>query len=359
MKFFLPGVLLGAVLSFFLFKASYGGELYYDFYLDKEDFSSVSDMPAKFGFTNIVYKTLRRVIYVNKNGSISGSFSVPTGLYEMSGDGKYYISYESVGSEIELKGFSGERFWKIKSMEKPFLSYSGKMIFLLNGDHSKLRIIDRNSNPSGTKEIAGRLCTSVVFSQGNDTGAVGFADGSFHFVNSSGEVIYSGHAVQGAVVKSLAVSNSGEFGAVHYGDTEKDFIRIIQIKNGKIADVPLKSLQRTRAAISVNDKGETSFFDTNRILLMEADGDILFEKDVPAKRTGFARLNTGKNITVLSYGRQSGGAQLYIFRNDGTVIYSKTFSDESFLDSGFVSGDDFISLRGQDSLFAYSLSFPD
>jgi len=358
MKYILPGIMLGVALSFFLFRPSYGTEIYSKFHVEKSDLipGSVDAYESKTTGHFFIYNAGGSVYKIDGEGNTLASYQPGGELFEISGNGRYYASYGKVGTEIELKSDSGARFWKIKSREKPLLSCNGRLILLINGDHSKIRILDRNSNLLGVSEISGRLCTTVVFSELNDYAAAGFADGSYYFLNDKGEIISEGMVKRGSVVKSLAISNNGKYGLVHYGDTDQDHIRVIDIVSQKKSDTQLSSVQRTRAALSVNDMGLSSFLDSSRIIFFDSDGDIIMEKNVPVKRMGFAKLKTSDSITVLSYGRNTGGAQFYLFKNDGVMLFSKRFSESSYLDCGISSDEKIVTLTGQSGFQGYELS---
>ncbi len=178
---------------------------------------------------------------------------------------------------------------------------------------------------------------------------------SFYFLNSRGNVTFSGRTNPGTVVKSMAISNNGKYGALHYGDSNHDFIRIINIPDQEAVDVALKTVQFTRSAISVNNTGLCSFLDTITLNLYDSQGEVLFSRAVPKKRIGLAKVHTERNFTTLSYGLQRGGAQFYIFDNNGSLLFSKRFSQKSFLSCSLSEKEEIITLEDRDSLCAYIL----
>ncbi len=353
MKYIFTGALFGACLSFFLFRSSPAIEIYAQYYLPKKELGSLPVINSGKKISGEICKFKNRVYQISLTGDVEESFELPDSLCEFSGDGRFYISYDRVGTEIELHSLSGERFWKIKSRERPFLSHNSKLILLLNGDQSRIRIMDQNGKATGDREISGRICTSIVFSGQGDEAALGFADGSFHFINSGGKITFSARTKVGTAVKSLAVSDNGKFGAIHYGDPDHDFLKIVNIAEGKSSDVPVKTVQHTRSAISINNSGLCSFFDSKTLSFHEPDGDIVFSRDMPEKRIGLATLDTERELTVLSYGLKRGGAQFYVFQNDGTLIFAKRFRRKTFLSSKLDGK--FINSEGSGSLFSYSL----
>ena len=70
------------------------------------------------------------------------SGSVAEGLVAFSGDGRFHARYRKVGSEVEFFNAAGERFWRLPSLEYPYLSRRGRLIFLMNGDQSGIRIAE-------------------------------------------------------------------------------------------------------------------------------------------------------------------------------------------------------------------------
>lgn len=237
-------------------------------------------------------------------------------------------------------------------MEKPFLSYNGRLVFLLNGDHSAIRIFDTNGNVIG-EEISGRLCTSVEFSERDDFGSCGFIDGSYYFINQSGAVINKGNTPAGNAVKGIRVSSNGRYGFVHYGNTEKDYVRIVDIADNKYYDDALDNVHAVKTAMYVSDDGYAAFFDNDKVLIYDDDCDVEQKVSVPKKRTGFSSLTMHNGIYVLGYTKSTGESQLVIFFKNGRIFYAREYPDESFLQS--VIRDNLIFLRGSDSLFAYTL----
>jgi len=271
----------------------------------------------------------------------------------VSGNGQYFARYEKVGNSVELLNWRGDRFWKVKSSEYPYLSYSGKLIFFVNADHSRIRLLDHNGVEVGQKEISGRFCTAVAFSTPGDAAAAGFLDGTYHFMDGNGASLYSGRAPLGAVVKSVAVSPGGLFGAVHYGKGDKDYLDIIELAEKRIGTLQLSKQHVTKIGMDIADNGDVTVLDGDVITRADGDGDEVFTIKIKPARMGFSSVRHDRGMCAVSYTMLSGEAAFYLFNDEGEVLLSKEFPSESFLQS--VMKGDLLLLRGSDNLYCYNV----
>jgi len=292
-----------------------------------------------------------KLFLIDASGNTLKKVEYKDTLIEFSGSGNFYIQYGKVSTKIELFGINGERYWQKDSREKPFMSYNGKIILLMNGDHSGIRIFDTNGNTAGSGQITGRLCTSVEFSEKNDFGACGFIDGSYYFIKQDGVIINSGNAPAGNAVKGVRISNNGKFGFVHYGNTSKDSVRIIDIDDNDYEDSFIDNTHSMKTAMNINEEGYGAILDNNKVLLFDDDCNLKFKLNIPEKRAGYASLAFEDGIYALGYTKSTGESQLIVFRNTGKIFYAKEYPGESFLSSSIK--DKLIFLRGSDNLFAY------
>jgi len=150
-------------------------------------------------------------------------------------------------------------------MEYPYLSCNGKIIILMNGDQSGIRTVDYNGN-LGPIRISGRTCTAVVFSDRGDYGGVGFLDGSYYIIDPRGALTFYGMTPKGTMVKGLAVSGNGSYCAVHYGDTRKDHLRVIEIGSGDHDEVELAHAHPVKTAMHIGGDGYCTIIDIDRVL---------------------------------------------------------------------------------------------
>lgn len=352
MKYFIGGLIIGVLAGIFSFQGISASEILPEFYhslpsVASPEVNDGKDLPESF-----VLPVEGGVVLVDKNGNAVKKVENGPDLIEFSGNGLFYIRYGKVGTKIELYGINGERYWQKDSMEKPFISYNGRLIFLLNGDHSAIRIFDTNGNVIGA-EIAGRLCTSVEFSERNDFGSCGFIDGAYYFINQSGAVINKGNAPTGNAIKGIRVSSNGRYGFVHYGNTGKDSVRVVDIARGKYHDDAIDNVHVLKTAMHISDDGYAAFFDNDKVIIYDDDCDAEQKVIVPKKRPGFSSLAMSKGIYILGYTKSTGESQLVVFLKNGRIFHAKEFPEESFLNSS-IRGD-LMFLRGSDSLFAYTL----
>ncbi len=353
MRYLLAGIIAGALAGIFFFQGVSASEIVPEFYnsLSALDISINSDyrkIPDSF-----ILPMSGKVFLLDTSGKAVKKVEYKDSIIELSGNGNFYIEYGQIGTKISLFGINGERYWQKDSMEKPLLSYNGKLILLLNGDHSGLRIFDTNGNTIGAGQITGRLCTSIEFSEKNDYGACGFIDGSYHFINQDGVVINSGNSPAGTAVKGIRISSNGKFGFVHYGNAVKDGVRIVDIADNDYDDSGLENVHTVKTAMNISDKGYGAIFDNDKVHLYDDDCDLQFRLDVPKKRAGFSTLVFENGIYALAYTKTTGESQMIVFRQSGEIFYAKEYPGESFLSSSIKEG--LIFLRGSDNLFAYRI----
>jgi len=316
MKLFALSFIIGFVINFFYFSPLNGLEIYPNEYLHKEPSPSSKNLKA------------------------------------YSGNDQYYVQYQKVGKEIEFYSTAGEKFWKLKSLEYPYLSYQGRLIFLMNGDHSQIRIINYHGKEIGVKKVVGRMCTIISFSPENDYGAIGFLDGSFYVINESGQIIFSNPNEHPKPIKGLALSNQGLFTAVHQGDDKKDFLQIFNLANGEISTVKLNHTHLAKTALTVNDQGETAILDQDRILFFNPQGSLNFSIKIPPPEYGSASLAHYKNLFLACYPQKNKRAKVILFKNKGEIIFSKEFEEENYLQGQLKENS--IILEGIEHLYGYN-----
>ena len=345
------------VLSLFFFRPDSALEIYPSFNVcltssltpgSPEDKKNISD--------SFFVKMNDRAHFFDKNGSLLRTISYGNSLASSSGNGRFYISYSKTGKEIELFNADSERFWKMSSREYPYLSYNGELVLLLNGDQSRVRFSDINGTFVGAKEVSGRLCTVVSFSDRNDFGAVGFLDGTFYFVNKHGDIIYSGRTRQSSkeftVVKNLALSDNGLFAAIHYGNTEKDYILIVSIADNIISDVLLDKVFPVKTSLHVTADGEVAFLSLNTFELYSSDGDNIDVINIPETRYGTSSIDHLGGFYTVSYRKKTGESLFFFYSKDDGVIFTREFPMETYLVNEISPGT--ILLRGSDNLYSYT-----
>ncbi len=357
MKYIFSGFMVGAILSLLIFQGVSASELHTKFYLDLKEIENIplADSSTTADFYTVPYNNITYL--VTEGGLLAKKIEPKDFLSEFSSNGRYYIQYEKVGTSIELLGYNGERYWKKKSQETPLLSHNGKLIFLVVGDHSRIRIFDKDGNPAGVSEISGRLCTSIEFSEVNDFGCFGFVDGTYYFLDEKGVVLNSGSLAAGNIVKGMKISSNGKFGVVHYGTEQKDRLRIINISDNDFEESEIPNVHVLKTAVHVTGEGAVSFLDKESLIVYDDDADEIFSVKIPAKRPGQAAIIRSCGYIFLCYTRSTGESQLYVFTGDGRLFYSREFAGEAYLDAVLRGGD--VIVRGSDSLFSYRIHVPE
>ncbi len=357
MAYFFTGLMGGAVLSIFLFLPQPSFQIYPEFYGTIENINRIELSPSgNFNGAGIFpVRTDSSLILINGTGRAVKRKIFDEALYSFSGNGLYYVRYYKTGREVEFYNIDGERFWKKGSREYPSLSFNGRIVPMVNGDQSRVRILDNNGNETGEKSITGKLCTVISFSDPYDNAGIGFLDGNYYFINDRGRIINKGKVPGGNIIKSIALSRNSNFAAVHYGNTEFDFVRIIDIGKKKYFHAKLRRSHKVKTAIFVTNRGLTSIIDYDNLLGLSSDGNILFRIVIPPMREGFAKISYNGNIFAAAYTIEKGPAKLLVFREKGDIIFSKEYQSEKFLDPDF--NENLLFLRGSRSLFCYSFHF--
>jgi hypothetical protein len=354
MIFFIIGFIAGSALNFFVFFDMAGSVITPEWTVP---ISAGAAMPGAVikseGNPSYTAASDTYVKIFSGDGIVTGSKEVKDSLLESSGNGKFYVTYKQTGKSMELFGIKGERYWQMNSREYPYLSNSAKLILMLNGDHSAVRILDLNGKEGPGRLVSGRLCNVIAFSETDDHGAVGFIDGTFSFIGSNGQVIYSGRVPDGAAVKSIAVSSNGKFGAVHGGDHQSDSLHVINIADDKSRKTDIGTKHITTTALHVDDNGNAVLIDKKRIASWSSGGSLNFEIAVPEKRDGFASLSVKDGRVLAGYTDVKGSSRVYLINTKGEVLLSKDFSNESFMDVS-LSGNRLF-LRGSERLYCYSV----
>lgn len=350
MRYIFLGLIVGFILNFFVFTLSSGSELEAKWYksLDSE-FTKKTDKSKDKNYFSV--KMEHSLLTYDSNGNDISKLEDSKDIFSVSGNGRFAIKFNKVGSSVEFLNTYGEPFLKMDSREYPHLSYNGKLILLINGDLSRIRLSNFNGNIIGEKEISGRLCTSYCFSKKSDLAGVGFLDGTFYFVNEFGEIIYSNSVKNGNIVKGLAISNNGKFGVVHSGNSDKDYVRVINIVEKSSNSIYVGLSKKVKTAIFVDNSGETLFLENDSILNINDSSKLNYKMNISPVRKGYALINAIGNFYVATYPLQSGGTKFLIFKKSGKIYFSKKFKDEKFMDFYILKNK--IILRGIDTLFCY------
>lgn len=348
------GFFLGFLLNFIqIFNPSSGIEIYPEWHGPINQIKNIEKSPNN----KISDIKLSPVIMPDSISILSGDGILinrqATGdkLTSVSGSGKYYAAYDKTGTKIEFFDTSGAPFWKMSSQGYPHLSYNGELVLLASSNQSAVRLIDYHGNPVGVKEINGQFATIISFSKMSDFAGTGFLDGSYYIMDKTGDIIARGTAPGGSLIKNIAISNSGGFAAIHYGN-EKDFIRIIRVKDKKERDAKLTRVHLARSAMHIADDGTTAVIDYNKILIFGNNAKVRQTIKLPQVKAGAAYIVNSGNLYAAAYCTAAGEAQFLLFDKAGNIFFRKSFPGESFLSASIA--DRLILLRGSEHLYCYS-----
>jgi hypothetical protein len=255
--------------------------------------------------------------------------------YSLSAAGGFYATYRKTGSEIEYLSLAGDRFWKIRSQQYPYLSTNGKLVLLLVADLSRIDILNNNGLTAGAGALTGRMCTVISFAKGCDAAAAGFLDGRFYVLSDRGDLIYSGSVPSGSMVKSIALSDKALRCAVHYGDGKKDGILTVNLEKKKTWAFTLPNILQTKTAVHITDDGTASIIDSTRILFFTIKGKVIADIPIDRQKPGHSVIARNGNLYLMSYRLESGGSALLASDGEGNTLMKKSFPAESALDCGF------------------------
>ncbi len=357
MFYIIIGIISGIILNLMpVFTPKGSIEIYPEWHCSLDSINNVQVSSNHASKMKLPVTTGSDIYLLSANGKLLNQKSIENRLASVSRSGEYCAQYDKAGTQAEFLSTRGEKFWRIISMEYPLLSSYGKIILLLNGDHSRIRIMDINGNPAGVKQIQGRLCITISFSKENDYSCIGFLDGSYYLLSDKGEILNNGHTPADSPVKGLAVSNNGNFSVVHYGNNKGDFLRLININGGKSYTIPLKNIHFTKTAISVTDKGNIAVIDYDRIIITR-NNKIKTVLKIPPKTPGQSSIDFTGNLLSAGYTGTDGKTNFLIYLSDGTLLFHKVFNTESYIESRIC--ENIIFLRGTANLFCYSFQIPD
>ncbi|MGV7927555.1 MAG: hypothetical protein AB2L13_01400 [Spirochaetota bacterium] len=189
MRYLIIGLLIGAVLGFVpVWQAEPGTELYPEWYGPVADPESIERSPNGTLSTRSIPPVVLAdtLSLLAADGRLISRRAFGDTLFAVSGNGAYYAAYRKIGTSVEFFAADGSPFWKTDSREYPHLSYNGKLVLLVNSDQSQARALDFHGNQAG-EPVSGRFLTVIAFSKGTDIAALGFLDGSYAVMDSTGE----------------------------------------------------------------------------------------------------------------------------------------------------------------------------
>lgn len=354
MRHFILGVLGGALLSLIpLWQPRGGAQIYPEWQGEIRAIESIerSPNPALAKLMLPPVSTPEAINVLAASGELLHRQESRGRLLAPSGDGAYFAAYEKAGEKIEFFDIKGNPYWNAHSREYPSLSHRGALVLLMSSDQSQARFKDLHGNDLAGA-VSGRFCTVAAFAPGVDMAGIGFLDGSYSIVNHKGAVIAGGRAPADAIVKNIALSANGRFAAVHFGSEKGDGVRIIDISGGE-RDARLERVHLARTALSIDNGGRTAVLDFNRITILSKRGKALAAVPVPPARLGMSSIVSDGMIYAAAYSSTSGEAQLFIFRADGTVLLSRGFPLEPYLDARLTGST--LLLRGAQGLYCYTI----
>lgn len=306
------------------------------------------------GEKNFIINTSNALYHVTPNGETVFSKIFEDGiLHTSSGNGEYYITYSKVGDSIEFYDKNGVKYWKHKTAQYPYISQNAKNILLLIADLSGIHLIDFNANPAGVKYVEGKFCSSISFSSETDYAAVGFIDGKYYIIDGHGKLTFSGEIPNDNSVKTTAISANAHFAAIHYGNTQKDGILLINLNEKTTKTFSLKNRHISKTGLGVSNNGIVSIINKDTLFTANPDKELINKTEIPFQITAHSKVLSLKNGFAASYSSKAGSVFI-IYSNEGDILFRKNFPGEEYLDC--VKSGNTILVRGIDNLYSYSFA---
>lgn len=190
--------------------------------------------------------------------------------------GSGFLSYKKIGDKITFYSKNGEILWKKNYQSYPYSTPYGKILYLISGDGNQILIIDVNGNPVGAKQLDGRFLTDI--SNSSKSGSfILFSGGEYFRLDSAGRLVYKNDDLDSGefkFFKSSAISENGEFVAVHFVEGENDYI---QLYNNKIPQykIKLNTVYPHKIYLSISNSGEILLNLREKIQLYSNKGEVI------------------------------------------------------------------------------------
>ncbi len=351
MKIILLGILVGAALSFIpICNNIQQSVVRPEWTLNVDNIQNINNSKNPDLNNNVLIpvKEDKRLTVLKADGSVAGVVNYfNEDLYSVSHSGLYIASYNKTGMEINYSDYKGNKFWKMETMQYPYVSSNGNYLLFSVSDLSRISIVDKNSTL--LSEISGRFSTDVFTSQTGDSSAVGFLDSSFHVINSKGVVVYSSNTDKGTIVKSIAVSPSAAFVLVHFGTTTMDYFSVTDINNDKKYIYQLDKSYKHKIGLNVDDSGSAMLVTEKNLVLYEFRDK---PEVMPIKKNigGYSSVKFNQNWWIVSYPAEDGGNVIVL--QDKNIFLSKVFPDCKFVET-FIDDQVFV-MRAMSDLYCWS-----
>lgn len=190
--------------------------------------------------------------------------------------GKGVFGYNKVGNTITYYSQAGEVLWKKNSNSYPFSSFYGNLNLLVSGDGNQVLLIDINGNLVGIKQADGRFLTD--FAQNSKEIVLLFSGGETYWLNEAGNLIkkfQDQNEKHLKFYKSIAISEQGEFLAIHYFENMKDFILIFKREGNFQKKIELPKIYTHKLYMSISPKGSVLINSPNVLMIFTKDGKTL------------------------------------------------------------------------------------
>lgn len=189
--------------------------------------------------------------------------------------GRGIFGYNKIGNSITYYSQNGEILWKKKSNSYPVASVWGNLNFLVSGDGNQVLLIDLNGNQTGIKQADGRFLVDIT--QNSKEAVLLFSGGEVYWLSEGAELIkkYQDQGKHLKFYKSVALSESGEYLALHYFENMKDFVSIFHRTEKFEKKIELPKIYTHKLYMSLSSTGSLLINAPNAIMLFTKEGKLL------------------------------------------------------------------------------------
>lgn len=242
-----------------------------------------------------------------------------------------YITYKKVGRIVSAHDRSGNRMFRLKTRTYPRISRDTGFFFLITGDQSGIRVVDRRGRSTGGMQQVGSMITSYGLSRSGQGVYFGLISGVVEkYSLKTGKTLWR-KTVGGSrirMVKGISVSDDGGVVALLSGLRPERF-SLLDSRGKLLWSKVTAGAVRTRVPIRVGRRFCAGYTDNGVYLLRRADGNAVFKfkeantRGGPVRFLGFADNSDGSR-TLLTWANRK-WATAVLFDRFGRVLGSLKF----------------------------------
>ena len=243
-----------------------------------------------------------------------------------------YITYKKVGKTVSAYDRNGKRMFRLKTRTYPRVAFEKGFFFLITGDQSGIRVVDRRGRSGSGMQQVGSMITSYGFSRPGQAVYFGLISGVVEKYSFTNGKTFWRKTVGGSrirMVKGIAASRDGNAVAVLSGLRPERF-SLLDKQGDLLWSTVTDGAVRTRVPIRVGRRFCAGYTDDGVYLLRRSNGDVVFRdnkwntKSGPVRFLGFADTADGSK-TVLTWANRK-RARAVLIDSSGRILRSLNFN---------------------------------